>query len=114
VSKRYGFPLFVSIVDSRISQLRTFNTRGRGRIVFDALGNRRWVSDLKGALTVDLIFEHLQLWDFLENFKLQPYLEDTVDKKRQLVSCMTPHEDLGDLLSFGAGSKIASCIFKAC
>jgi len=34
--------------------------RGRGRTVADALNNRRWISDLKGALTVDVIFEYLQ------------------------------------------------------
>jgi len=26
---------------------------------------------------MDVIFEYLQLWDFLENFELQPDLEDT-------------------------------------
>jgi len=51
--------------------------RGRGRTVADALNNRRWISDLKGALTVDVIFEYLQLWDLLENFELQPAVEDT-------------------------------------
>ena len=51
--------------------------RGRERTIFDALDNRRWVSDLKGALTLDVIFEYLQLWDFLENYELQPDLEDT-------------------------------------
>jgi len=49
---------------------RAVTARGQGRIVSDALDNRRWVSDLKGALTVDVIFEYLQLWDFLENFEL--------------------------------------------
>ena len=34
--------------------------RGRGRTVADALNNRWWISDLKGALTVDVIFEYLQ------------------------------------------------------
>jgi hypothetical protein len=28
--------------------------RGKGRTVFDALDNKRWISDLKGALTVDV------------------------------------------------------------
>jgi len=56
---------------------RAVTTRGKGRTVFDALDNRRWVSDLKGTLTMDVIFEYLQLWDFLENFELQPDLEDT-------------------------------------
>jgi len=38
--------------------------------VADALNNMRWISDLKGALTVDVIIEYLQLWDLLENFEL--------------------------------------------
>ena len=38
----------------------TVTARGRGRTVADALNNRRWISDLKGALTVDVIFEYLQ------------------------------------------------------
>jgi hypothetical protein len=51
--------------------------RGRGRTVADAIDNRRWVLDLKGALTVDVILEYLQLWDLLNDFQLQPDVEDT-------------------------------------
>jgi len=56
---------------------RIVTARGKGRTVADALNNRRWISDLKGALTVDVIIEYLQLWDLLENFELQPAVEDT-------------------------------------
>jgi len=55
----------------------TVTARGRGRTVADALHNRKWISDIRGALTVDVIFDYLQLWDFLENFELQPAVEDT-------------------------------------
>ena len=52
-------------------------SRGRGRMVAEALHNRRWISDLRGALTVDVIFEYIQLWGLLENFELQPAVDDT-------------------------------------
>ena len=51
--------------------------RAKGRIVFDALNNRRWVSDIKGALKVNVLLEYLQLWELLDNVELQPDLEDT-------------------------------------
>jgi len=51
--------------------------RGRGKMVAEALHNRRWISDLRGALTVDVIFEYIQLWDLLENFELQQAVDDT-------------------------------------
>jgi len=51
--------------------------RAKGRTVFYALNNRRWVSDLKGALTVNVLLEYLQLWELLDNVELQPNIEDT-------------------------------------
>ena len=40
--------------------------------MFDALNNRTWVSDLKGALIVHVLIGYLQLWELLENVELQP------------------------------------------
>ena len=56
---------------------RAVTARGRKRTVFAALENRSWVTDIKGALTVDVILEYLQLWDLLQGFELQPEIEDS-------------------------------------
>jgi hypothetical protein len=51
--------------------------RGRKRKVFAALENRSWILDIKGALTVEVLVEYLQLWELLERFELQPEVENT-------------------------------------
>ena len=38
--------------------------------VAQALHNRRWVSDIKGALTVEVLVEYLQIWDLVDDFNL--------------------------------------------
>jgi hypothetical protein len=43
------------------------SARAKGRTVYVALSNRRWVSDLKGALTINVLLEYLQLWGLLDN-----------------------------------------------
>ena len=50
--------------------------RARKRSVFDALDDARWISDIKGALTLEFLAEYLELWDFLSNFSLQAEVED--------------------------------------
>jgi hypothetical protein len=44
------------------------------RIVQEA--NRRWISNIKGALSVGVLVHYLQLWDLLPNFELRPNIED--------------------------------------
>jgi hypothetical protein len=46
------------------------------RTVQDALSNRRWVSDIKGALTVVALIDYLHLWETLSDIVLQPNIED--------------------------------------
>jgi len=45
--------------------------------VFDSLNNRAWVSDIRGALTVQILIEYIYLWEMLSNVELQPDVEDT-------------------------------------
>jgi hypothetical protein len=45
--------------------------------VSEALTARKWVLDIKGALTVGVIIEFLHLWEILSNFELQPEVNDT-------------------------------------
>jgi hypothetical protein len=61
-------PRLFSIIPKRIINRRT---------VQQALLNRRWIADIKGALTVGAIVDYLQnLWNILTNFVLQPNTED--------------------------------------
>jgi hypothetical protein len=41
-----------------------------------ALFGRSWVRDVKGALNVQVLFEYLQVWDFVEEVVLQPDAPD--------------------------------------
>ncbi|WVZ96322.1 hypothetical protein U9M48_041977 [Paspalum notatum var. saurae] len=47
------------------------------RTVSQALANRRWVSDIKGALTVQVLSEYLLVWYLVDGVELQP---DTPDQ----------------------------------
>ena len=51
--------------------------RARKRKVTDTLHNRRWIFDIKGALTVQVLIEYIHLWQRLSNVVLQPEVEDT-------------------------------------
>lgn len=53
------------------------------RTISQALDARRWVSDIKGALTVQILAEYLLLWDMLDNFGLQQNVPD------QHICCLT-------------------------
>jgi hypothetical protein len=53
------------------------------RTVAQALHNRCWVQDIKGARTVEVMLEYFQIWDFVEGFVLHP---DTPDKFRWKLS----------------------------
>jgi hypothetical protein len=47
------------------------------RTVQEALLNRRWISDIKGALTVEVLVEYIQLWDILSDVVLQQGISQT-------------------------------------
>jgi len=51
--------------------------RAKKRTVHDALHNRRWVSDIRGALTVNVLIEYIHLWKSLSGVVLQPDVDDT-------------------------------------
>ena len=53
------------------------SSRAKRRTVHEAMTDRRWVSDIRGALTVNVLIEYLGLWDLLLDVELQPELEDS-------------------------------------
>lgn len=55
----------------------TVNSRAKKRTVHEAITGRKWISDIRGALTVEVLTEYLGLWDILSDVMLQPELEDT-------------------------------------
>ena len=52
--------------------------RAKRRTVQDALVDNRWISDIKGALAVNVLIEYLRLWDSLSGFELQAEVDDTL------------------------------------
>jgi hypothetical protein len=52
-------------------------SRGKKQTVSDALTDLRWVADIRGALTVAVLTEYLDLWDLLAEVVLQPEIEDS-------------------------------------
>ena len=60
-------PRLFELILKRFINKRTFQ---------DALSNRRWILDIKGALTVGALIDYLHLWEALSDFELQPNRED--------------------------------------
>jgi hypothetical protein len=46
------------------------------RTVQEALQNGNWISDIKGALSVGVLVDYIQLWDLISNIELQAEIED--------------------------------------
>jgi hypothetical protein len=46
------------------------------RTVLEALTNRKWLTDIKGTLTVGVFADLLDLWDALQTIQLHPDMED--------------------------------------
>jgi hypothetical protein len=56
-----------AIIPKRIANNRT---------VLEALTNRKWISDIKGALSVGALVDYLQLCELLSEVVVQPEVED--------------------------------------
>jgi hypothetical protein len=46
------------------------------RTVQEAIVSTKWISDIKGALSVGVLTDYLQLWDLIFGVELQPEVED--------------------------------------
>jgi len=71
------------------------------RTVAQALHNRCWVQDIKGARTVEVMLEYFQIWDFVEGFVLHP---DTPDKFRWKLSHDGSYSSKSAYAAFFVGS----------
>ena len=60
-------PRLLATIPKRIVNSRTVN---------EALTNRKWIADIKGALLVGVLIDYLQLWEMLSAIELQPRVED--------------------------------------
>jgi len=50
--------------------------RARNRSVFYAFTGARWITDIKGAFTLDVLVEYLALWDLLSEVTLHSDIDD--------------------------------------
>ena len=50
--------------------------RARKQSVFDAFTGARWITDIKGAFTLDVLVEYLALWDLLSEVTLHSDIDD--------------------------------------
>jgi hypothetical protein len=46
------------------------------RTIYEAITDRKWISDIKGPLTVGVLTEYLQLWDMISGWQLQSGVEN--------------------------------------
>jgi hypothetical protein len=60
-------PLISTLVPTRIANRRT---------VFEAMTDFRWVNDIRGTVTVQVLLEFLNLCDLIDEMALQPGVED--------------------------------------
>jgi hypothetical protein len=60
-------PRLFAAIPNRIVKTRTIQ---------EVLQNRKWIGDIKGALTIGVLVDYLQLWEMLEGFQLQPDTQD--------------------------------------
>ena len=71
------------------------------RTVVQALQNNRWVGDIKGARTVQVMYEYLQIWDIVENIVLQ---QDTPDQYKWKLSQSGSYNSKSAYAAFFEGS----------
>jgi hypothetical protein len=60
-------PNLIQLIPKRVAKCRT---------VAQALHNRSWVADNKGAITVQILIEYLLIWDQVDGIFLQPDVQD--------------------------------------
>lgn len=55
----------------------SISTQVKKRTVHKALTNTRWVTDIRGSLTLAVLTEYLDSWDLLAEVNLQPEVNDS-------------------------------------
>jgi len=50
--------------------------RANRRSVKDALDNDLWLEDIQGEITIDALWEYLELWDIINAVELQQGIPD--------------------------------------
>jgi hypothetical protein len=60
-------PTLIQMISRRVLKRRT---------VAEGLTNRKWVSDIRGGLSVTVLVEYLRLWNLVDVVVLQPDIAD--------------------------------------
>jgi hypothetical protein len=55
---------------------RAISRTGRKRSIKEALMQNRWVNDITGALTTQVLCQYLQVWEMLRGVTLDPLQSD--------------------------------------
>jgi hypothetical protein len=61
------FPRLIGAIPKRVINCRT---------VHEAIVSAKWISDIRGALSVGVLTDYLQLWDLISGIELQPEVDD--------------------------------------
>jgi hypothetical protein len=61
------FPRLIGAIPKRVINCRT---------VQEAIVSAKWISDIRGALSVGVLTDYLQLWDLISGIELQPEVDD--------------------------------------
>ena len=98
-------PNLVALVPKRILNRRS---------VQEALVDRKWVTDTRGALSIVALVEYLELWEMLDDVQLQ---QDMLDQHTWRLSSSGIYSSKSEYLAFFVGTiKYApwKMIWKCC
>jgi len=95
---------------------RAISRTDRKRTIKDALMHNRWASDIRGALTTQVLCQYLQVWEMLRRMSLNPLQSDrfvwrwSADDTYSASSAYYPAGSSGALEGAGTAARQILCL----